>query len=560
MSSAAVARRDRVELACLGALLALACAPLAGLLLRVWTRGGVVTGGDGFLVTDPLQYLDWLRQAGRHVAVANLYDLGPSPHDFVHPGVLVSGLLHRLGLGLVASYDAWKPVAVVVLFVAVRRYAHRFLAGAAERRTAIALALFACSPISALVGWGGIGGDHTKFDFDFVGGELWPGTWLWGYLFTALAVAVLPLGLLAYERGRAGGRRTGLAGAAVAGAVASWLQPWQGATFAVILVAAEAVALRSLPAGGSGAAPEGPGAGGLGPGGAGAEGSRGVGSSGSGGRGERSGRAARAIRDLLPVLGATALPLVYYWALAQSDPAWGLASRANAFPRWPWYVTVLGLAPLGLPALLAYRRPAPDFGALALRTWPLAALAIFYQPAGTFPFHAFQGIGLPLAVLAVQGAKPLRLPAVAIALALIVLIVPGTAYRVDQLRAAVSAGRQPFFLTAGERDGLRWLERQPGPGGVLAPVYSGLLIPAYTGRATWIGAGSWTPDFRRRERETEDLFGGRLDGAAAAALVRRSAASFVFSDCHGRADIRSALAAVAYPSRRFGCATAWRVR
>ena len=554
MSSAAVAaspaparaaglgRRDRGELACLGALLALACAPLAGLLVRVWTKGGIVTGGDGFLVTDPLQYLNWLRQAGGHLAVANLYDLAPSGHDFVHPGVLVSGLLHRLGLGVVASYDVWKPVAVVALFVAVRRYSHRFLATAAERRTAIVLALFACSPISALVGWGGLGTEHTKFNFDFVGGELWPGTWLWGYLFTALAVAALPLGLLAYERGRGGGRRRALAGAAVAGAAASWLQPWQGATFALVLVGAEAIALARSAAGAPGPPSR----------------ERG----GGAGWAHRAGRqrAARAIADVLPVLAATALPLVYYWVLSRTDAAWELASRANAFPRWPWYVTVLGLAPLGLPALLAYRRPVPDFGAVALRIWPLAALAIFYQPVGTFPFHAFQGLGVPLAVLAVQGVKPLRLPATAIALALIVLIVPGTAYRVDQLRAAVNAGRQPFFLTAGERDALRWVERQPGRGGVLAPVYSGLLIPAYTGRATWVGAGSWTPDFRRREQATEDLFGGRLDPAAAAALVRRSGARFVFSDCHGRADIRATLASATYPPRSFGCATAWRVR
>ena len=30
---------------------------------------------------------------------------------------------------------------------------------------------------------------------------------------------------------------------------------------------------------------------------------------------------------------------------------------------------------------------------------------------------------------------------------------------------------------------------------MLAPIYSGLLVPAYTGRETWVGAGSWTPDF-----------------------------------------------------------------
>ena len=47
------------EAGALAALAALAVAVLGGLLLRVWIKGGVVTGADGFLVADPLQYLDW---------------------------------------------------------------------------------------------------------------------------------------------------------------------------------------------------------------------------------------------------------------------------------------------------------------------------------------------------------------------------------------------------------------------------------------------------------------------------------------------------------------------
>ena len=65
---------DRFEWAAFGALLALSFAVLAGLLVRVWTKGGVVAGADGFLVVDQLQYLNWLRQAGDHVAAENLYD------------------------------------------------------------------------------------------------------------------------------------------------------------------------------------------------------------------------------------------------------------------------------------------------------------------------------------------------------------------------------------------------------------------------------------------------------------------------------------------------------
>ena len=99
------------------------------------------------------------------------------------------------------------------------------------------------------------------------------------------------------------------------------------------------------------------------------------------------------------------------------------------------------------------------------------------------------------------------------------------------------------------------------PGGVLAPVYTGIAVPAYTGRETWIGAGSWTPDQPSGREDAEALFGGRLDAAAArgarAALAARASCC---RDCHGRADILAPLAGFTDPPRRFGCATVWRVR
>ena len=95
---------------------------------------------------------------------------------------------------------------------------------------------------------------------------------------------------------------------------------------------------------------------------------------------------------------------------------------------------------------------------------------------------------------------------------------------------------------------------------MLAPVYLGIAVPAYTGRETWIGAGSWTPDQPGRAEAAEALFAGRLDAAGAEALVRRSGARFVLGDCHGRADIGALLAGFTDPPRRFGCATVWSVR
>jgi hypothetical protein len=507
--SANVRRAGRAELALLAALAGLAVAPLAGLLLRVALRGGHFTGGDGLLVLDQLQYLNWLRQASEHVLVGNLYDLAPGPRSFLHPGVAISGALHALGLGIAAAYLVWKPVAVLALWAGVVAWCHRLLQPGGGRLAAIALALFFASPVAALVGWTGLGGEGVKLDFDFLGGELTSGNFLWGYSFTAIAVGLVPLGLLAHERARTGW-------AAAAGLVAAWLQPWQGATFLLTLLATEAVLWR------------------------------------------RRGRSP-ALGRLAVVACAAVAPLVYYLALSHLDAAWRLAARANDLGAWPWWVTVIGLAPLAVPAAFGVTRAPDDFAGWALRLWPLAALFVFVAPVGTFPAHAFQGLTLPLAVLAVLGVGHAVRGVAAWAL-IALLVVPGTLYRVDQIRSAVNVGRQPFFLEDGEYDALRWLDRAPQAGGVLAPIYTGLLVPAWTGRETWVGAGSWTPDFDARVQRAERLFSGRAGRAEAEAVVRGSGARFVMSDCHGRADIERLLAGVTGPPRRFGCATVWQVR
>jgi hypothetical protein len=487
------------------ALGALAFAPLAGLLLRVASKGGYVAGGDGFLVLDQMQYLNWLRQSGSHGLIGNLYDLAPGPRTFLHPGLLISGALNAIGVGPIVAYVLWKPVAVLALWAGAVAWCKRFLPAGGRRVAAVGLALFFASPLAALVGWSGWGGFDARFDFDFLSGELTANNFVWGYYFTGIAVGLLPLGLLAHERGR-----TGLA--AAAGLIVAWLQPWQGATFLLVLVGAEVFA------------------------------------------GRRRGWGRVAV-----VAAATTAPLLYYFLLSRLDDAWRLAGEANNFPIWPWWVTVIGLAPLALPALTGFRAAPDDLGGWMLRLWPFAALVVFVQPFGTFPAHALQGMPLPLITLAFLGVGATA-GRVALAAALALLIVPGTLYRVDELRKAVNAGRQPFFLTDGEHAALRWLDRSRTPGGVLAPVYTGLLVPAYTQRETWIGAGSWTPDFRAREQAAERLFSADMTPAEAEALVRRSGARFLLSDCHGRKDIRRLVARVATRERRFGCATVWEVR
>lgn len=513
--------------AVLVALFLLAVAPLAGLLLRTVIQGGVITGADGFLVTDPMQYLNWLRQSGEFGAAANLYDLAPGPRSFVHPGLLISGLAYRAGAGVVVAYQLWKPLAVAALFFGSFYFAGRFLVRDRDRRTAVVLALFFATPVAAAVGWSADPASKVKFDLDFIGGELWTGTYLWGYLFTAVGVGLMPLGLLAFERARSGSGGNYLAAAALVGLVVSWLQPWQGATYLIILCVAVPGYVFS--------------------------------------RSDRREEVLAAAAQVTFVALATALPLIYYWALSRLDPSWGLAGAVNNFGRWPLWVTLVGIAPLALPALFAYRQAPGNLGDWMLRVWPLAALAVFYLPFGTFPFHAFQGMALPLAVLAVLavraglGERPLPLWWAAVAV--FVLAVPGTLYRADELRGAVNAGRQPFFLEPGERDALRWMEEQPGPGGILASNADGSYISAYTGREVWTGAGSWTPDQGLRALGADALVAGELEPPEAEPLVVASGARFIFVTCRFTAPLQADLQdVVAGPPRRFGCARVWEVR
>jgi hypothetical protein len=259
------------------------------------------------------------------------------------------------------------------------------------------------------------------------------------------------------------------------------------------------------------------------------------------------------------VAAAGAAPLLYYLALSRWDESWALAGAANELGSWPWWVTVIGLAPLVLPAATGWRAAPGDFAGHALRLWPLAVLIVYLQPFGTFPAHALQGLTLPLVVLAFLGAGA-RLRPWILAAFLALMIVPGTVQRALSLRDEVQRERQPFFLANGERAALAWLERAPEAGGVLAPAYSGPLVPAYTGRETWIGAGSWTPGYARRAQLAERLFAAALDGPEAQRVVRASGARFVFADCHGRRDVTRLLAGTVDPPLRFGCAAVWRVR
>ncbi len=525
---------DRGDLLLLGAFVAMSLVVLAALAVRPLT----MTGAESGVTADQLQYFSWIRSAGDHVLIHNLWDTGPEGTTyFLHPGFLLAGLLHRLGPSVPLAYQLlWKPVAVGLVFFAFRAYVLRMVEGRGARLAALAIALFYVSPLVAVVHGASIGSEGFLEKSNFLAGEMFPGLYLWGYMMTAIAVGLMPVVLLLAERARVPERRApGRSAAwyagwgAAAALMMGWLQPWQGVAAITTIVVVEAIRLR---------------------------------------RGERD--LGGAARTLGPILAGALVPLVYYAVLERVDTAWELAGDANrTFGAWPLSAWILGLLPLAVPAALAYRRRAEDWQEIAVRVLPVAMVGEYALIAasglGTFPFHSIQGMSLPLAVLAVSGVAPLRPPAwwreraVYVGVGLAALLALGVGERLNQTRKEIHEGGQPYFLHDGEKRALGYLEASPRAGSVLAPIYAGQLVPYKTGRHTWVGQISWTPDFRERERQAGALFAGRLDRREAAALVKRSRSSFLFADCLKRADLEPVLRPYLTSVRRFGCASVYEV-
>ena len=499
-------------------LAAWALVPLAYLSIRSLGDGGTLTGAEGLTPTDQLQYLAWIRDSGEHVLISNRFGLEETTHDFLHPMFLVSGALWRLGLDIQVALLVWAPVAVGVLFAGFRAYVRRTVQPDGwPRRVALVLGLFFFTPALPLLDWTGILGPGQGYRLELLTYEGFNATQLWGYLHVGLAMGLLALVLLEVERLIEPDRRAHRRGpgwyalwAAGGGLVVSWLHPWQGVILLLILAGIAAW-----------------------------------------GRFER-----RLLPLAVPAVGAL-LPLIYFFVLAQADPVWGAAREAASYPHSPPWIVAAALAPLGVLAALGARGPADTIQDRVLRLWPLAAVAVYYA-VDSSPYHAFQGLSLPLAVLAVRGWRRMgHRPALA-AGAVAVATLPGFVHGVYLLEKYVDGERGGYLLRDGERRALEHIERSSLPGGVLARTDMGAAVPGFAGRNTWVGHRTWSPDAVERAKEADDLFRGRLAPADAQALVARAGAAFLLSDCGANADLAPALGPAVRPVR-FGCATVYEV-
>jgi hypothetical protein len=504
------ASRDVVELGALVLFGLLSVWVLALDLYQVAAHGQVWTGTDGVYITDQMQYLAWIRDTAHHGLASNLFVLRSTSPDYFQPAVEISAVLTALGVAPWLSLLMWKPVAVICLFLAFRAYVHRSLASVAARRTALVLALFFGSFTLLYGSW-------------TVVGDLMPGFLSWGYEFGVLAMALMVFALLGYVRAREGRRVSLWPG--VLGAIASLLHPWQGELMILILCGAELIVWRT-----------------------------------------EQGSVWQRLRLLAVTVVIVGVALLYYELLGRFDESWRLARVASkhTFPFWP---VLLALTPLIVPALFAWRPRRLTFTAAITRVWPLAALLIWVLSASALsatPLHAVQGLTLPLAVLAVEGASRLRLqrlPAARVWLvaAVFVLTVPGTLKLLDVGKTlAAPTLNNPNFISHDERRALRYLARSPERGGVLSRMYLGTVVPGLTGRRVFVGDCLWSePHCYTRITVAQALFQGALTTPQARSFVRATGARFVLSDCQQPSELTHALGSLVISVHRFGCAVVY---
>ena len=502
---------DRFEWSVLLAFAAVSLFVLFLDLSQVVVNGRVWTGTDGVYIVDQMQYLAWIKDASRHILASNLFVLRSTPADYFQPAVAISGGLTALGMAPWLALLLWKPVAVVAFFFGVRAFIARSLTGIWPRRVALVLALF-------------FGSYTLVYGNVSVLGDLFPGFLTWGYVFGLLALAAMVWALVVYADARSTDRRLWLPG--LLGGLATLLHPWNGELLVALVLAAEAVMLA----------------------------------------GRRYDRGQLKLTALTVV--GTGVPLLYYAILGKTDISWKLAQVASKHTFSFWSIT-LAVAPLLLPAIIAYRRPPKTFLEAAIRTWPLAAFGIFVLSGtslGATPLHAFQGITIPLSVLAVEGLqsvgwqrlwRPVLIGAVAVG----AFTIPTT---IDELMIAraLAAPTQDNanFITKDERSALNYLAHDKDPGSVMTRSYLGAMVPGKTGRRTYIGDCLWSePQCFNRTFNAQWLFDGAGTPADAQSFVLGSGARFVLADCETTADMKKLLGPIIRSTHEFGCAAVYEV-
>lgn len=461
-----------------------------GFTVRLARRPGRFLGADGPFAADQLQYMSWIRESGEHFIVRNLFAGADAGIGYVHPMFAISGLLWRLGLPMTYAFLLWKPVALAVLIVGSWQVIRRSLDGGSARLVALALALFSAPPILAIER---VLNGRVPMDIGEAS-PVMPVATSWGYLPTTLALGLLPLLVLgAAQCWEAGDRpvpRRLLLGTACAGALTSWVHPWEGVVGVVVV--ASVAGWSSL--------------------------TTGIGTS--------------RMRRTALIGAATAAPLLYYVALTKTFDAWNASSayRVQSAPAIGSLILTIG--PLLAVASLAWRDDGSFLGR-SLRVWPLAAVIAALTLGTTAPPHFLASSSLPLGILAATGISRLRsddLRRGALSIVALLFTVPGSIVVIEAVDELQSSDEQTFVIDDDEFAALGWIGDQ-AVGTVLTTPRLSTVVPVVAGQPTWYGHPNWTPDFAARRSIAVAAFDADHTDDAMLQALEASKARYVLTDC-----------------------------
>jgi hypothetical protein len=488
--------------------------PILFLLLKSRNEDSVWGGAWAPLTpADQYRYLAWIRDAGDHLLISNQFGPESPSHIYLQPMFALSGLAWKLGIDLRLAYLLWLPVCLGVLVYGFKAYVARNVEGEWARRSALVIALFYFTPLLPILDYGGVFNRDQNWFSTIAAADLAPYWQAWGYLPTLAALGLMPVYLLGLDailnssRGSLRMKVSRAAWSAAAGTGVAWLHPWAGLTLVLVtggLVAWDRFARRNLPL-------------------------------------------------ILPAV-ATIVPLAYYSVLSRT-PDWELSQLRFTWERPAWAV-IFALAPMLPFVAVALRAPGWPVQRRAVVLWPLAAAGAYFLTGRQGP-PALAGATLPLAILCVQGWQRLGLPSAFAGTLVFLAVVPGIAYSAHTFFDYVRVDQVPYVLRPDDLAAVRHAGSPPPGGSVVTSPYLGTVVPAYSGRSTWVAFSGLGTESARRAPYVESFLEGRLTRPQARALISVSSARYVLVDCRHRATLSSALAPTWVA--RFGCATVYRI-